>query len=195
MSHFNKRIIYGAAFIALLLSFIAFPAPAQTADDSASFQTLMERLRERNMPRESLREFESEAARFGWSEVRELDPKRLAYALEYCLAGEDRLESPLRARLAFELALQMREMTRLGYSEHETLGAAFRGAREVAENPPVRGNVSDDAALRDQIRDRLRTRLRTEAHGQLQTQQRPRTGSASTAGQGGAHGAGQAGRR
>lgn len=128
-----KRLI-----VILMILAMAFGAVYAAGDEpsggTAFLNELTFQLRLRGWDEEELGRFTEQARLMQWDEARMADPAMVAYALHYGTHDETDSSGDMatvRAQLALQLAIETRELQRLGYGSQTIAQGAARGVRDI----------------------------------------------------------------
>lgn len=175
-----KRI----GLILLILVIALGTLVAETTDTSmedAFITELAYQLRERGWDEESVGMLREQARLLNWEEARMADPAMIAYALHY---GTGDIGSPsmemarLRAEMALEIAIESREMIRLGYSEQAIAQGAARSLHEVVGQTKFQNSAGKGVGLDSMDKEMVRSAVKSAMGKEIAAQQKTSTRNA-----------------
>ncbi|WP_422477576.1 hypothetical protein [Pleomorphochaeta sp. DL1XJH-081] len=175
-----KRI----GLLLLLVAFTVIPVMAEeleTGMEDPFVAELAYQLRERGWDEESVGMLREQARLLNWDEARMADPAMIAYALHY---GTAEMESPsmemarIRAEMALEIAIESREMTRLGYSKQEIAQGVAKGLHDVVEQTKAQNGVSKGERYDPLDSEVVRSAVRSAVGKEIAAQQKTTTRNA-----------------
>jgi len=140
------------------------------ADTPVFVRNLVRLMSEAGWTSSDLAEFRQSCSSYQWEGLADTDPALLMRGLRYSFAYGDPLDAPAQAELAYELAVQVRSMLRLGYGERDIARLTTEAVRDVMIEREASGGQNSEvgdmvqasvrnavqAGTRDLDRDRTR---------------------------------------
>lgn len=169
-----KRI----GLIILVLAIALGTLAAEETETSATETFITElayQLKERGWDEEAVEMLREQARLLNWEEARFADPAMIAYALHHGTIedGEPTKEmAKLRAQLALEVAIESREMLRLGFAEQAIAQGAARGLNDVVEQTRLQNGKTDGQPVGSMNRDMIRNAVRVAVRNEIASQQK-----------------------
>ena len=181
-----KRLVLTIMILALVFGTV-YAAESATSDGSAFLSELAYQLRLRGWDEEELGTFTEQARQMQWDEARMADPAMVAYALHYGTHDEEDPTGDMaavRAQLALQLAIETRELERLGYGTQAIAQGAARGVRDITAQ--VRTEATERAGT--PMGPEMGAMVRNSVRNAVSQQQKiaPRNASSGSAGKGSA---------
>ena len=159
-------------FLIMAIVIFSLGAAETTEHGSEAFiNELAYHLRERGWDDAEIEQLQQQARLLQWEDARFADPAMVAYALHY--GAHNSIDATkeiamIRASAALEVAIESRELLRLGYSEQAVAQGAARGIRDVVAQ--ARQQQSDERPSDTQIGEMIRNVVRSEvAKGHMST--------------------------
>lgn len=144
-----KRLLMIVLVLGVILTAVQAVETALPEEDGF-ISELTFQLRQRGWDNEELRLLREQSRLLRWEEVRKADPATVAFALHYGTyntVDHSPQMARVRAQLALQLALETRELERLGYGFQAIAQGAARGIRDVTalDETPLTGNMVRNA--------------------------------------------------
>jgi hypothetical protein len=181
--------------ILLLIIVVLVPIMAETVEEDTELflNELALQLQHRGWEQDEVALFREQARLMNLENMRHVDPALVAYALHYGAydeADRTRETATVRAQLALAVAVESRELERLGYGSQAIALGASRGIREVLaqtrnQMQQVSGS-SDNLALGEMIRNTVRAQVAEQQKAATRLSQGVANGSGRQFGQNGA---------
>jgi len=145
------------AIVAMVMILAGTGVWAQDAQEETPqfVRTMLRLMAESGWTNSELAEIRQSCEAYQWEGLEDVDPQLLMRALQYAHMTREQagLEATDQAALAHELALQAKEMNRLGYDEREIARVAASSTREVLAD--AGGGGTGDTGAGERLRARL----------------------------------------
>ncbi|MEA5033495.1 MAG: hypothetical protein VB025_15230 [Sphaerochaeta sp.] len=181
-----KRLVTMVMILALVFGSV-YGAESATSDGSAFLSELAYQLRLRGWNEGELGTFTEQARLMQWDEARMADPAMVAYALHYGTHDEADISGEMatvRAQLALQLAIETRELERLGYGTQAIAQGAALGVRDITAQIRAEATERTGTPMGPEMGLLVRNSVRNAVAQQQKNA--PRNASAGSAGKGSA---------